>query len=109
MASIVANHPINMTQNTVFYGDVTSYSAAQITIIAGTYSAQYLGNFNYDAFGNVFGQLTGYVFKISGVVQYTVSGMSTDAYQAFVNVQSGNILPLYERALSGNDVFTGSS
>ena len=108
MTKVVASHSIDMLNTSVFFGTVSSYSSTQISIVAGAYTAQYLGNFTYDNWGNVFGQLNGYVFKISGVVQYTVSEMNTDAYQAFADVQSGNISALYVRALSGADSFVGS-
>ena len=109
MTKVVASQPIDMTNSAIFFGTVSSFSSTQITIVAGSYMAQYLGNFTYDTFGNVFGQLTGYVFKISGAVQYSVSEMNTDAYLAFVDIQSGNIAALYARALNGADSFSGSN
>lgn len=108
MATVTAYTSLNMANPTIWYGVLQSYSSTHITIAGGQYSSTYRGNFTYDMSGNVYGQLTSYETRYSGVLQNLVTGLNLDAFQVMTLVQSGNAVALYGLALGGNDTFVGS-
>lgn len=109
MAVLTYNVAINMQSPTVWYGAVTSYSSSHITIAAGAQSGTYRGNFTYDVYGNIFGQLTSYETRYNGSLTASVTGLALDAYRVMTLLDSGNALGLYAYALSQSDTIRGSA
>lgn len=109
MATITAFTALNMNNPTVWYGQVTSYNASQITLSNGPYTGTYRGSFSYDQFGNVYGVLRGYDFAVNGAPAATVSGLNVDAYSFMLYIQNGDAEGAYQLALAGGDTFRGSA
>lgn len=109
MATLSASVALDMANPSVWYGVLDSHSSTHITIKAGLLSATYGGNFSYDDFGNVFGQLASYQTFYNGKTQLSVTGLNLDAYQVMSMVDDGNIAGLYQIALAGKDKMTGSA
>lgn len=108
MATLTSNVSINMQNQQISYGALTSYSSAHITISAGALSATYRGNFTYDWYGNVFGQVYSYETRSNGYLTGSVTGLTLDAFRVFDLLQSGNAEGLYAYAFANSDTIRGS-
>jgi hypothetical protein len=97
-----------MDNTSVTFGSVTSYSDKHITIVSGDRSFTYKGNFNFDAYGNVSGQITGYDGLKDGSTVLEVSQLSLDAYSTFAAARTGDASPILQDAFSGDDDLFGS-
>lgn len=109
MAVLTTYVSIDMLNPTIWYGALQSYSSTHITIAAGLHSGTYRGNFTYDVYGNVFGQLSSYETRYGGTLQGAVTGLNLDAFQLMNLVQSGNASGAYTYAFGGNDTLNGSA
>ena len=109
MANLFTNVELPMDRPSVWYGVVESYSSTHITIEAGSMSATYRGNFSYDPYGNVYGQLFSYETRYNSSLQISVTGLNLDAYQVMNMVQSGDAYGVYQLAFSGKDTMSGSA
>ncbi|MDB5658051.1 MAG: hypothetical protein JWS10_666 [Cypionkella sp.] len=109
MATLTALAALDMTNPSVWYGVVDSYNSTHITIKAGLLSGTYRGNFSYDDYGNVFGQLNGYDTYYNGKIQVSIKGLNLDAYDVMSLIDDGNVGQVYQMALGGNDKMSGSA
>ena len=108
MANITVTSQLDMTNITVWFGVVSSYSSTQITITAGELSAQYLGSFTYDSYGYVYGQLNGYVSYSNGSTDWSASGINLDANWVMQMIAGGNAAQVIAAALAGADRLDGA-
>ena len=108
MPKVVAYSSLNMNDFSVWYGEITSYNASQITVSAGLRTGQYLGHFNYSPYGDVYGQLTGYVQRYGASKEFEVSGISVDAYWTMIQIGNGNAQAVFSYALRAHDTILGS-
>lgn len=104
MAKIWTNEGMDMRSFGVWYGVLDSYSSSHITIRAGALAGTYRGNFSYDSYGNVYGQLHSYTLTNGGATTFRVTEMGLDAYRVMTYVNSENPA-LYPYALSKADTF----
>ena len=109
MSFAVAYVPIVMPDLRVWYGYVESSTSSSIVISDGINRAVYTGAFTYDAFGNVYGQLFSLSKYLYGNVEYTVTGLSVNAFDAFILIQSGNAISVANLFFAGNDLLAGSA
>ncbi|MEQ9694052.1 calcium-binding protein [Shimia sp. SDUM112013] len=110
MVTITGYRAIDMLgESSFWYGTVQSYSGRQITIVAGALRAQYTGNFSYDVYGNVYGQVTGYRQWASGVLTHALTNGNLDAYSVMRYSERNDTDGLMRYVLTGNDVINGSA
>ncbi len=109
----------DMTNASVWYGQVYSYTSSYILISDGYHGGAYFGSgLTYSGGRVVGGILTGYDSAInvnsytfltnSYTITYSARGFSLDAATAYNYIQSGNAMGFQAWALSGNDTLTGS-
>ncbi|TNC59858.1 calcium-binding protein [Rubellimicrobium roseum] len=108
MAVVKAYQALNMLSTQVFYGVATRYDSSTIEITSGDTVARYSGNFTYDDWGNVYGQLTEYTLLVSGSVMGSVSNFRVDAYRFSQAIDREDVSAAYNMVLSGSDDFYGS-
>ena len=108
MSIAVAYQQVVMPDLRIWYGYVESYGPSSIVITDGVNRAVYTGAFTYDASGSVFGQLSSYSKYLYGSIEYTVSGMTVNAFDAFILIQSGNAVAVANLVFAGNDSLSGS-
>lgn len=108
MATAIAYTPVDMTQNSIWYGNITAATSNKITIKNGGLEENYYGSFTY-VNGWPHGTLTGTDFSVNGVKQWSVSGLNLDAYTMAYYIQTGNATAAMNYAFSGSDSITGSS
>lgn len=109
MANINLYTPTDITNSEIWYGAVIGYNATSITIAAGALRGVYSGNFSYDSWGYVYGQLSAYRLTYNGSVVATVTAINRDAYTYNQFLRDGDVDGLFSYVLSGRDTFTGSS
>jgi Ca2+-binding RTX toxin-like protein len=109
MATLTAYAAIDMTDTTVWYGDVIEATSTRITISDGYRTGTYIGsNFQYDNYGLIGGTLTGFKYYEGSVLQWQASGLSVSAVTAANIINSGDFAELEKIALRGNDALNGS-
>lgn len=108
MATVQAFRALNMENVQVWYGALQSFNSSSITIKAGARSGTYEGNFTYDAWGNVFGQLKGFTESFGGQTTVEVTGIRASAYRVFNYVSEDNAGAAYEYCLRFSDRISGS-
>ncbi|MBV9249200.1 MAG: hypothetical protein JO227_08165, partial [Acetobacteraceae bacterium] len=109
MASIQISSSLDMHSFSTWYGNISSYDATHITVTNGPLQGIYTGTFGYDAYGNVYGTLTGFTETFSGLPAFSISGMNVSATYAEQLIASNQIQTLFQTALSGDDQFTVTS
>ncbi|MDB5660442.1 MAG: hypothetical protein JWS10_3057 [Cypionkella sp.] len=108
MAILVASEAADMRVPSIWFGVLESFNSTHITIRAGLLSGTYRGNFSYDDFGNVFGQLNSYEIFYGGKLQVSITGLNLDAYDYMTLINDGAAVQLYEMAFARNDKMSGS-
>src|SRR5688500_8798347 len=108
MATLRFYTQADMTNTNLFYGDVVSYSSAQITRCDAGNTGTYIGQFTYSSTGLSGGTVTGYKSYEYGVLQFEASGASLSALSVSNYLDKDDGLGLYQYALSGNDLICGS-
>lgn len=108
MATLVANRPVDMLGSQIWYGQVTGATSTQITIVSGSFTAIYQGQFTYSG-DQVFGALQGYRQFEGGTLSFNVTGLSADIAVVNSYAQTGNAQAIYEYLFSANDTLSGSS
>jgi len=108
MTRITADRLLDLSAFDIFFGAVTVSSSSLIRIEAGSRVAEYRGNFTYDQFGRVFGQLETFEQFFGSSRELRLSELNLDAFEVFSLVQSENTNGLLNLGLSRNDVFEGS-
>ncbi|SHJ24616.1 calcium-binding protein [Wenxinia saemankumensis] len=108
MAQVTFGLPVNMYEAKTFQGVVTEATSSLLEITAGFRVAQYYGAFTYDAYGNVYGQVTGYNSIYRGALEYSLEDMEIDAFELAEAVNYGDFEDLYELILGNSDRFRGS-
>ena len=108
MATLVANRPVDMLSSQIWYGQVTGATPTQITIVAGSSTAIYQGQFTYGG-DQVFGSLQGYRQFEGGTLAFNVTGLAADIAVVNGYAQAGNAQAIYEYLFSANDTLNGSS
>lgn len=113
MASVSFSLQANMFNNTVWYGNVVAATSSVVDIV-GNIGINYVesiyqgSGFSYSGYNVTGGTITGYIYKINGMLSVQATGLSVPATAAASLIQSGNATELLQIALSGNDVVTGS-
>ena len=109
MALVEARRPLNMLDTEVLDGALTEASATTIEITSGAKVGRYTGDFTYDNFGNIFGQIRGYETLENGTLTGSVSGFSVDAQKFLGLLSAEDVDGIYELILARGDRFEGSS
>jgi Ca2+-binding RTX toxin-like protein len=109
MAVVRAYRGLNMESTKVWKGVVDSYDASSITISAGGLSATYHGNFSYDVYGRVYGQLKGFEQSYEGTTLFEVTGIWANANTVFNYVDDGNARAALAHCLRFADKIYGST
>lgn len=108
MATARAYYGVDMTDNSIWYGYITTASSTTIRIEDGWLLGTYKGSFSYDYYGNVYGKVESYKLEYAGTILYTISDIDRNAYTFSKYVDSGDAMGLYAYVLSGADKLTGS-
>ena len=110
MATVTAFMPLSIPNLEIWDGDILSATSTQIVESDGFRQAIYTGSFTYDAFGNPFGTLTRFEELRGGNPFYTVTGLSADANEIYVAVETQSDPEAVAALLLANDdVVNGSS
>lgn len=109
MATIKAYLPAKNWGLSTSYGTVLQADANKIVISDGINESVYIGNFTYDAWGNVFGTLNGYQDYQLGRLGLDARGFAIDANFAQRAINTGNPDVLIGEVQRGSDVIEGSS
>lgn len=106
MATIqIYNYPLDMLGISSWGGTIVSKNASQINVSNPIWSGSYLGNFSYDAVGNISGTLTGYSESYYGGGALLISGLNVSAGDVSTLINSNQLPAVLQYALSGNDQF----
>jgi Ca2+-binding RTX toxin-like protein len=109
MTRVDAYRAINMENIRISYGAVDNYDSDSITISAGASSSTYRGNFSYDIYGNVFGQLAGFEQVNNGQTIFEASGIRANAYTVFRMINNRDADAVLEYCLRFGDRIAGSA
>src|ERR1700676_5521463 len=103
MATIQISSSVDMHNASTTFGTLVAHDSTHIQIANGSLVGTYFGNFSYDAAGNVSGTLTGYTSTISGILQWSVSGLNFPMTIAIPLINNNELQQLYSDVLAGND------
>lgn len=109
MANVNLYAAIDMEKTEIWYGAVTSYNRSTIVLQAGAITATYSGNFTYDSWGYVYGQVNSYQVTYNRVLQASVTGIGRDAYTYNAYLMDGDAQGALRYVLSGQDIMNGSA
>lgn len=109
MAIARAYYAVDMTQASVWDGDVTVATGTTIQIASEGWTATYRGNFAYDWYGNVYGTVQTFSEAWRGINWFSVTGVNRDASIFADHILWGDANGAMAYAFSGADVFDGSA
>lgn len=107
MVKFVTNIQVDMSDLDVWYGEVESYDSKHITLSSGTITGTYYGDFSFDAYGDIYGRMTGYTSKANGHISSQITGADIDAHEAMELIDSGSA-NLYKLLFNSSDSITTS-
>ena len=109
MAILNGYQSFRMWDVPVYYGVVTVANATTIIVEGTVRSSVYVGEFTYDAFNNVYGEVTAYGELYYDVVAVEAYGFSVDASLVQAGIQNGDANTLIALAARGDDIANGSA
>ncbi len=109
MATLIAQHALDMDDFPMLGGVADAESGSTRTFEDGIRKQDYVGTFTYGTGGLTGGTIQSTSYYESTVLQYALTGLSLNAVSAFQTIMLGQSQMFLQAALAGNDVITGSS
>lgn len=113
MANVTLNTSFNFLAAQDWAWQANAATASFLSISDGTHTQTFNGSFTYDNAGNVSGTVNSTSYSVSGVLVYTVTGLTAGHNSAGVLQQhaevAGDTQETYAYVLGGNDAILGST